>query len=809
MRVTQANNFRIVQNDLLTQLWDQVQINNQVTTGNRVNAPSDAPEWAVSILQDHRILAEVQQYQANLNSANDWMSASESAMQGILESLQRAQVLAEQMSTGTFQPLEYQTTASEVQGLIEQIVTMANTSLEGAYIFGGSLTQFAPIMNNIQTTGNGPGTATQAGTYLTGGTYRLQFSRDDAGASSTFTMATGNTLGSNLAVPLDFDTWTISQDAQGDPPLGQVIYSAGGVTSLKDAVSNRVGETLSWTGDSEAGQQTYRTEGTVTVVGAGSVTIDGNVFNITSASDLVQQVNASAGGDFFAWQDGSQSVKIVSRDTVNSPFALTAPSGGVSLDQITTMEDLVDDINRGVHAKGVIQLTGVPLATDTVILDGNEWTWSTITAGQTVATAEDYAKALANYISANTDEYGASYVADGATATVQVMARTAGKAGNVTLSESGANTVASGSLFGGMDPTELNPLKSGVQAQDVATLVSGTGPGHALIAEDYTPGGVTTHHIRFTRDTFGASSTISGLGGTLGTNLGLDFTNWTTTTAASSSTAQVAVSTQGVAAANSNVSDRVGETLTWQGDSDAGAQTYRTEGIIQVAAAGGATLDVAGNTYAADDAATLVEDINNDASADYFAWIEEGTTTVHIVSTGAGAAFAVDNNVGGNVTFVGGGAANTVTNLDDLLVDINAGIKAQGNFHFSAVPGAADTISVGDQTWSMAEIFGGAANIPGRVDRGGLRGGGLDQSAQHRDRGHHHQQRHRGHGDAARPGHRRLRQQHNPLRHRGRDQQYRGLVRRGGRHRQRHNRQVVQQRRIRLKALHHHSRYGN
>jgi flagellin-like hook-associated protein FlgL len=708
MRVSDANNFHIVQNDVLTQLYKQVQISNQVLTNKTVNYPSDAPAWAVNILQDHRILAEVQQYQSNLTSANDWMTASESSMQGILGVLQRAQVLAEQMSTGTIQSQEYQTSAAEVQGIIEQIATMLNSELEGAHIFSGTLTQYAPSMLNIQMTGNGPGSATIAGIVLEGGTYRLQFSRDDAGEDSTFIISTGNTLGSNLGTPLDFDTWTISQEAEGDPDVGQIIYSAAGVSSIKDAVSNRVGETLSWTGDSDAGLQTYRTTGTVTVTGAGSVTIDGTSFSVTDAADLVQQVNANAGGDYFAWQDGSQSVKIISRDTAASPFALTSASGGVSLDQITTMEQLVDDINRGTHAQGVIQLTGVPAGSDTVTLDGNEWTWDTITAGQTVSTPEDYAKALANFISDNTDDYSATYTASGGTATVQVMARTVGSAGNVTLSENGTNTVTSGSLYGGMDATELNPLSSGVQAQDMAQLISDNGPGHAILASDYTYG--TTHYIQFSRDAFGSDSIISSLGGDLGINLGYDFTssNWVTTTLAGSSSGQVVVSRQGVSSASAAVSDRVGETLSWTGDSDAGSQTYRTTGTVTVTGAGSVTID--GTLYAVTDAADLVDQINASGSPDYFALLD-GSQDVKIVSTGSAASpFAISLPVGAV-------SIDQETTMQQLLDDVNSGVQAVGNFHFSAVPGASDTISVGDQTWSMAEIFGGAANIPGSVDQ--------------------------------------------------------------------------------------------
>ncbi len=321
MRVSQNDQYSQITIDLLRQQWTQSEINRDIITGKIVNAPSDAPSSAVNILQDIRMISEVTQYRSNLSSANDWMAASESSLESLLDRFQRGQVLAEQMSTGTIQSLEYQTSASEVQGIIEQIATLANSMVNGSYIFGGTRTSLPPIVSNIQETGYGPGSATSVATILEGGTYRLQFSRDDGGADCTFTFATGNTLGQGLATPLDFDTWTVSQEAQEEPAQGEISYSAAGVTSLNQAVSNRVGETLSWTGDAEAGQQTYNTEGEITVVGAGSITINGDVFTVSSASDLVQDINAASDGDYFAWLEGGQSVKVISRGTGASPFS--------------------------------------------------------------------------------------------------------------------------------------------------------------------------------------------------------------------------------------------------------------------------------------------------------------------------------------------------------------------------------------------------------------------------------------------------------------------------------------------------------
>ena len=718
MRISQESLYRTILQDIFNLQYKQFKTEGEISTGQTVSVPSDAPAYAVTILGSRQAVLEVAQYQTNLESANTWMVTSESAIQSLADQIERAQVLAEQMATGTYDSLEYQSTASEVRSLIEQIVTLANTTIKNSYIFGGTRTELPPITASLQETGLGPGHGTQAATYYDGTNYYLQFARDTQGDDATFTI-TGGTLGASLG--LDFTNYTTLQSAGSQPPQGEIIYFDQALGGLTDAVSARVGEELTWTADTEAGQQTFRTEAVINVNGTGSVDIDGVTYgSFSDAAGLVELVNAAGSADYFAWLEGSSKVHIVSKGT--GSFSVDNPTGEVSVDQTLSMQDLISQVNGGQNAVGTLHLAqaNLPLATDTVTLGEHKWTWQEITAGLSPTYAEDYADALASWITANTDEYSATAIASGTGATVQISARAAGTDGNVALNFSLSGVVTSSYLYGGSDPTKLTPLSTSPQAEDRASLLTDSAPGHGTVAASYNDGALL--HLQFSRDTQGADATFTMTGGTLGASEGLDFNTWLTLqeAAASPPAGEIIYVSDGVALATDAISSAVGETLTWTADSDAGSQTYRTEGLMTVSALAGGTVDINGVTYAADSAATLVEAVNAAGSADYFAWLE-GTETVHIVSRGTGASPFVIDNPTANVV-LSGDAANTttITTLSDVNSIINSGVRAAGMLHLDdgALPVATDTITLGDMTWTWDEITGG--NLP--ADAAGFAG---------------------------------------------------------------------------------------
>ncbi|OIQ55601.1 flagellar hook-associated protein FlgL [Neomoorella thermoacetica] len=123
----------------------------QMSSGKRVNRPSDDPIVVARILAFKTSIAANDQYQKNMEDAKGWVDASESALGMATSTLQRARELAVYGANGTMPKESMQALGKEVDQLIDEMKQIANTSYGGRYLFGGSRTTEAPFVDN---TGN-------------------------------------------------------------------------------------------------------------------------------------------------------------------------------------------------------------------------------------------------------------------------------------------------------------------------------------------------------------------------------------------------------------------------------------------------------------------------------------------------------------------------------------------------------------------------------------------------------------------------------------------------------------------------------
>ncbi len=509
-RISDESLYRTINTDLMRQLLAQNRTATEISSNTRVSAPSDS-DYAVTILRSQNSLSQVDQYRTNLDSAMDWLTASESSLQSIVTLLSEAEALAEQMSTGTYQASEQAAAATEVANLISQIISLANTSINGAYIFAGTDTDLAPILSALTmaepatvASDSPQGHNTLASVYQSGGSYYLRLARQSAGDADTITIAAANTLGETGTLGLSFDgaTFTHSQTGATSPAVSDEYTSTQALASLTALVSDRLGEELTFTG--AGGAQTYRTDATVTFSGAGaaigdSVTVGGDTYTFAaamSASDsaawLADQINSTAGLNYYATVAGGV---VTLHALPASAFDVTASGANLSVDQTTSLTQLNNEIGSGLRASGTAHLSDatLPADTETVTLNGyGAWDWGSIISGvipPAAATAANYAAALSSYVNSHTSDYTASVSSSGTGATVTITANDVGTAGNVALTASvPANVITSGSLYGGLDgaDTTASIYASGTSSLRLATTVNAE-----VLAVDSTSGDAT------------------------------------------------------------------------------------------------------------------------------------------------------------------------------------------------------------------------------------------------------------------------------------------------------------------------------
>ena len=128
----------------------------EISSGLKVTAPSDAADQVSDILQIRAALERNTQIGANLTRVKSEVDTAERALETGEQILDRVRVLGAQGVSSTVTPENRRIIAGEVQGLLEQLVALSRTSVEGRYIFSGDADQSPPYDVNL---GNANGVA--------------------------------------------------------------------------------------------------------------------------------------------------------------------------------------------------------------------------------------------------------------------------------------------------------------------------------------------------------------------------------------------------------------------------------------------------------------------------------------------------------------------------------------------------------------------------------------------------------------------------------------------------------------------------
>ncbi|QHA93902.1 flagellar hook-associated protein FlgL [Bacillus sp. N1-1] len=140
MRITQQMLSSNITSQLQQNLSRYEKANEQVSTGKKINTPSDDPIGVQKSLKLASQLADNEQYERNTDYALSWMETTDQALNSISNALQRANELGLQASNGTNSPEDQQTIGKEIEQLRAEIQDIANTKFDGKYIFNGQKT---------------------------------------------------------------------------------------------------------------------------------------------------------------------------------------------------------------------------------------------------------------------------------------------------------------------------------------------------------------------------------------------------------------------------------------------------------------------------------------------------------------------------------------------------------------------------------------------------------------------------------------------------------------------------------------------
>lgn len=250
-------------------------LNEQVTTGKKIAAPSEDPVVAIRALKLRTTCDQLDQYkEKNIPDALSWLDTTQTSIQNVFNRLDDVYSYCEQGASDTYQTKDRQTIINELYALKDAIYAEGGTTYAGRYLFSGYKTETNLIFQNDEakeglsyniTQDINPATIeaksvvlneideTQLDTYLAGGTYeapiaddvyslRLAYSNLDNAAddiSITVTNPDGSTTTITPAIKQVADSATYYDVGDNDvnyiPETGEIIFGEGIYNAIKDA----------------------------------------------------------------------------------------------------------------------------------------------------------------------------------------------------------------------------------------------------------------------------------------------------------------------------------------------------------------------------------------------------------------------------------------------------------------------------------------------------------------------------------------------------------------------------------------------
>lgn len=120
----------------------------QLAQGKQIINPSDAPDQASTVQRLKSILSRQDSYQAALNSVQNRLQGEDSTLQSVSDLLIRAKEVAVQANNDTLSPENRKALGVELQGLRDQMLSLANSKdASGNYFFAGSRSTNPPFVS--------------------------------------------------------------------------------------------------------------------------------------------------------------------------------------------------------------------------------------------------------------------------------------------------------------------------------------------------------------------------------------------------------------------------------------------------------------------------------------------------------------------------------------------------------------------------------------------------------------------------------------------------------------------------------------
>ena len=118
----------------------------EISSGRSVNQPSDNPTAAALLIENNDQATFNSGYLQSIGTVQGQLSTADSTLSSVVTALQRAISLGIEGANGTLSDSDRASIANELQGIQSQLVSLANASYEGRYVFAGTNTNTPPFV---------------------------------------------------------------------------------------------------------------------------------------------------------------------------------------------------------------------------------------------------------------------------------------------------------------------------------------------------------------------------------------------------------------------------------------------------------------------------------------------------------------------------------------------------------------------------------------------------------------------------------------------------------------------------------------
>jgi flagellar hook-associated protein 3 FlgL len=163
LRVTSLMQADRIVSNLRLSVNRQDVLQQAISTGVRVQQPSDGPAAYLGARQADALVRRLDAYVTTTGDATNGLNASVSALQDVTQLLTNAAGLASQGINATTDSSSFGALAAQVDGLIDRMLALGNTQVDGRYLYGGTATQQPPFKVTAQNAAGAPTTIAYQG----------------------------------------------------------------------------------------------------------------------------------------------------------------------------------------------------------------------------------------------------------------------------------------------------------------------------------------------------------------------------------------------------------------------------------------------------------------------------------------------------------------------------------------------------------------------------------------------------------------------------------------------------------------------